>query len=273
MKTKNITNIIVLTIAAVFVLLPLYWLFVTAFTPEDEITRMPPRIIPARLTLQNFNRLLFQISADRPLLRWFFNSLYIAVIITVICLFISSLAAYAFARKNFIGGTLLFSLFIGTMMIPGEITMVPLYLLMKELKLIDSHLAIILPALPAPFAIFMLKQFIQELPVDMEEAAKLDGCNDFQIYFRIVLPLMKPALTALGIFIFITQWNMFIWPLIVLNTTSKFTLQVGLATLQEQHVREFGLLMAGAAIASIPIIIVFFSFQRFLIRGLGSMRT
>ncbi|MFA5858688.1 MAG: carbohydrate ABC transporter permease [Elusimicrobiota bacterium] len=264
-KYKNLINYVVLTLIGILVFLPLYWLFITAITPEAEITRMPPRIFPQHLTLENFKRVFYA----APISRWFLNSLLITFIVTLYTLFSASMAAYAFARKSFPGNKFLFALVLGSVMIPSQIVMVPLYLMVRQMNLVDSYWAVILPALPQPFAIFMLKQFIQELPVDIEEAARLDGCSDFMIYWRIILPLIKPVLAALAIFVFITEWNSFIWPLVVLNSPDKFTLSVGLATLQEQQVRDYGLLMAGATISAVPIVFIFFSFQRFLMRGLG----
>jgi multiple sugar transport system permease protein len=264
--------IVLLLCGAIVVLLPTYWMFVTAFTPEEDIIRMPPRMIPKRPTFENFERIFVFTDPKKSLPRWFLNSTIVAVSVTISSLFVSALAAYAFARKKFYGREILFYLFIATMMIPGEILTIPMFLLVKKLNLLDTLWAIILPAIPAPFGIFMLRQFMQDIPYDIEEAARIDGCSDLTIFFRIILPLTIPALTALGIFTFITQWNMFLWPLIVLSSPEKYTLQVGLATLQEQHVRDYGMLMAGASIASIPIIIIFFAFQRYFVRGLAAIR-
>ncbi len=270
-KYRNIIYYIILVSVGIFVFLPLYWLFITSITPENSITKMPPDFIPKAVTLENFRRVFYL----APLARWFVNSLIISIFVTAFTLLSASMAAYAFAKKTFPGNKTIFAIIIASMMVPGQVVMIPLYLMVRDLHLVNSYWAVILPALPQPFAIFMLRQFIQDLPVDIEEAARIDGCSEFGIYWRIILPLIKPALAALGIFIFITEWNSFIWPLVVLNSPEKFTLSVGLATLQEQQVRDFGLLMAGATISAIPIIAIFFSFQRFLIRGLslGSLRT
>ncbi|MCX7716014.1 MAG: carbohydrate ABC transporter permease [Endomicrobia bacterium] len=269
---NNFVFIVLLLCGACLVLLPTYWMFLTAFTPEEEIIKMPPSLLPKKITLENFRRIFILADPKRSVGRWFINSTIVAVSVTVTSLFVSSLAAYSFARKKFKGRELLFYLFVATMMIPGEILTIPMFLLVKKLNLLDTLWAVILPAIPAPFGIFMLRQFMQDIPYDIEEAARIDGCSELTIFFRIILPLTIPALTALGIFMFITQWNMFLWPLIVLSDATKYTLQVGLASLQEQHVRDFGLLMAGASIASIPIIILFFTFQRYLVRGLASIR-
>jgi len=271
-KQNRLIVIILLLCGAIVALLPTYWMFVTAFTPEEDIIRMPPRMIPQRPTFENFRKIFLLTDPKKSLSKWFLNSAIVSVTVTLTSLFVSALAAYSFARKKFYGKEILFYLFISTMMIPGEILTIPMFLLVKKLNLLDTLWAIILPAIPAPFGIFMLRQFMQDIPYDIEEAARIDGCSDLTIFFRIILPLTIPALTALGIFTFITQWNMFLWPLIVLSSPEKYTLQVGLATLQEQHVRDYGLLMAGASVASIPIIILFFVFQRYFVRGLAAIR-
>lgn len=270
-KNKPVV-VILLLLGAVLVLLPTYWMFLTAFTPEEEIIKMPPSLIPKKVTLENFKRIFVLSDPRRSIVKWFLNSTIVAVSVTITSLFVSSLAAYAFARKRFKGREFLFYLFVSTMMIPGEVLTIPMYLLVRKLNLLDTLWAVILPAIPAPFGIFMLRQFMQDIPYDIEEAARIDGCSELTIFFKIILPLTIPALTALGIFMFITQWNMFLWPLIVLSDPSKYTLQVGLASLQEQHVREFGMLMAGASTAAVPIIILFFAFQKYLVRGLASIR-
>lgn len=273
MRKNNIAFIILLLCGAFVVLLPTYWMFLTAFTPEEEIIRMPPSLLPKKLTLENIKRIFVVTDPRKSVPNWFLNSLIVAATVTLVSLFVSALAAYSLARKKFKGREVLFYLFVSTMMIPGEILTIPLFLLVKKFGLLNTLWAVILPAIPAPFGIFMLRQFMQDIPYDIEEAARIDGCSELTIFFRIILPLTIPALTALGIFMFITQWNMFLWPLIVLSDPVKYTLQVGLATLQEQHVRDYGMLMAGATVASVPIIIIFLAFQKYLVRGLASMRS
>ncbi len=244
--------------------IPLTWLFITAFTPQDFIVRMPPKINIALLSLQNFIKLFER----GQVFIWFFNSLYIACFVTVFNLFFSSLAGYTLAKKIFPGRKTIFWMIISTMMIPGQVTLVPIFIMMTKMRLLDTHAALILPQVVSVFSIFLMKQYIQTLPSELEDAARIDGCSEFSVFWRIILPLCRPVLAVLGIFIFVGNWNNFLWPLIMLNTPGKFTIQVGLSTLQEQFTTDYGILMAGAAFAAVPMIIVFLSFQKHFIKGL-----
>jgi multiple sugar transport system permease protein len=249
---------------AVLSFIPLTWLFITAFTPQDFIVRMPPKINLTLMSLENFINLFER----GQILRWFFNSFYIACFVTVFNLFFSSLAGYTLAKKIFPGRRAIFWMIISTMMIPGQVTLVPIFIMMTKMRLLDTHAALILPQVVSVFSIFLMKQYIQTLPSELEDAARIDGCSEFSVFWRIILPLCRPVLAVLGIFIFVTNWNNFLWPLIMLNTPAKFTMQVGLATLQEQFATDYGILMAGAAFAAVPMIAIFLAFQKHFIKGL-----
>lgn len=249
---------------AIISLFPLIWMFQTAFSSPEAITKIPPQFIIREYTLNNFRDLF----SHSKILIWFCNSLLISLLVTVVHLFFDSLAGYAFSRKKFSGDKVLFWMIIATMMIPGQILIVPLYIMMSKFHLIDSLWAVILPGLAGPFGIFMIKQYLEGLPKSIEDAARIDSCSEFGIYWHIILPLCRPVLCVLAIFVFMTHWNAFLWPLIVLNSFTHYTLPVGLATLQEKQILDYGLLMAGASISALPMIIVFFFFQKYLVKGI-----
>lgn len=200
--------------------------------------------------------------------KWFFNSIYIAVIVTFGILLFDSMAGYVLAKKRFPGRNLIFWVIIATMMIPGQVTLVPLFFMVGKLELMNTHWALILPDLAMVFGVFLMRQFMYSIPDELLEAAKMDGASEWKTYWTVVLPLAKPGLAALGIFTFMSVWNSFLWPIIVLNNEALYTLPVGLKTLQDANLASFKLLMSGAAITAIPMIIVFILFQRHFVKGL-----
>jgi multiple sugar transport system permease protein len=249
---------------AVLSLLPMMWMFTSAFTPSSALVKMPPQVSIKNFSIANFTALL----KKAPLLpRWFLNTALIASVATVANLIFDTMAGYAFAKMDFPGRELIFWAILSTMMIPSQVTLVPMFLLINKLHWYDSYAAILVPGMCQTFGIFMMKQFIQTLPADLEDAARVDGCSEIGIWWRIILPLCKPGMAVLGISIFMGQWKSFLWPLIVLKTERKFLLEQGLTTLQQQFFTDYGVLMSGAALAAIPMIIVFFFFQRYLIEG------
>ncbi|MCX7919038.1 MAG: carbohydrate ABC transporter permease [bacterium] len=276
---------------------PVIWMFLTAFTQKDLLVKMPPEISLRGFTFDNFVRLyeysqiplvstgswlaswLPKFLVDMKvgiIVRWFLNSLFLACVNTGFNLFFDSLAGYSFAKRRFPGNKFLFWMILSTMMVPGQVTLVPLFLMMINLGLLDSYLALILPSIAGVFGIFLMKQYIQSLPSDLEEAGRIDGCSEFGIFWRIILPLCKPVLAVLGIFIFVGNWNNFLWPLIILKSEKMYTLQVGLAILQQlqEHGVDYGIRMAGAVVAAVPILIVFLFMQKYFIKGLtiGSVK-
>lgn len=200
--------------------------------------------------------------------KWFFNSIYIAVVVTIGILLIDSMAGYVLAKKRFPGRNLIFWIIISTMMIPGQVTLVPLFIMVGNLNLMDTHWALILPDLSMVFGVFLMRQFMYSIPDELLEAARMDGASEWRTFWTVVLPLARPGLAALGIFTFMNVWNSFLWPIIVLNTAELYTLPVGLKTLQDANLASFKLLMSGAAVAAIPMIIVFILFQRYFVKGL-----
>lgn len=267
-KRKKLLVIGLLAAWAAVSLFPMIWMFYTAFLTPDAIKTGE---LSVSMSLDSFTfgniTALFKHS---KIGRWFFNSVLICVVVTAVHLLFDAMAGYAFARGNFPGGNGLFWLVIGTMMVPGQVIIIPTFILITRMGLTDSMWGVILPALAGPFGIFMMRQFMLSIPRDLEEAARIDGCGEFGIFFRVILPLSMPALSTLGIFIFVTHWNAFLWPLVVLYSPDKYTLPVGLATLQGQHIHDYGLLMAGASAGALPMILAFLFFSRFFIKGMQS---
>lgn len=274
--------LLLLTIVAVISLFPLYWLFVTALTPASSTVQIPPQLIPKNPTLENITEMI-RISGTGELnvlntgwiirmprlLLWFFNTAWITLFSTAFHVLFDAMAGYAFAKRKFPGSRVLFWMILAALMIPGQVTLVPLYLMITKMGLPNTYTGVILPGLADVIGIFLLKQFMQTLPSELEEAARVDGASEWTIFTRIIMPLSKPALAVTAIFAFQRYWNSFLWPLIVLQDPDLFTLQVGLSYI---HTSEFGtnygLLMAGAALAAVPMIIFFFAFQKYFMQGL-----
>ncbi|MGB4338182.1 MAG: carbohydrate ABC transporter permease [Bacillota bacterium] len=263
-KAWDVAAILIVTALAIMSLMPLYWMVSTAFTQPTLVVKMPPDLIPSRPTLHNFRDLFTR----RLLGRWTLNSAIVAVSVTVAQLFVASLAGYAFAKKEFIGRNLLFWLYIGSMMVPGQVTLIPRYILMARMHLTNTYAGLILPSVAAPLGVFLMKQFMQTIPGEIIDAGRIDGASEFGVFTRLIVPLSKPAMAVLGIFTFVGEWNDFLWPLVITNSSEMRTLQVGLAMLQEEVPMAFGTLMAGATYAAIPITLVFLLFQRYFLKGL-----
>jgi len=273
---------VLLIFVAITSLFPLYWLFNTSLTPATLTVKLPPDIIPANATLNNFVAVVRSSGVSKiaipgtdevwhvpRIYLWFVNTAFITLLSTAVHLLFDSMAGYAFAKRKFPGSNVLFVMILAALMIPPQVTLVPLYLMITQWKLVNTYAGVILPGLADVIGIFLLKQYIQTLPGELEEAARMDGASEWTIFTKIILPLTTPALAVTAIFSFQRYWNSFIWPLIVLQNPDMFTLQVGLAYV---HTGEFGtnygLLLAGAALAAIPMIIFFFAFQRYFMQGL-----
>ncbi len=252
------------TLAGVLSLFPLYWLFVTSLSPQQFIVKVPPELLPTDLTFQNYQRLF----NTTPVVRWLVNTLLIAGVITLFHLLFDSMAGYAFAKRVFPGRNVLFWLVLSTLTVPAQVTLIPVFFLLKNLNLLDSYPGVILPGFADVFGVFLMKQYIQTLPSELESAGRVDGASEWQIYRHIILPLCAPALAVLAIFTFQRYWNGFILPLVVLRDSFKYPIQVGLATLQGEFNTDYGMLMTGAAVAAIPMMIVFFAFQRYFVEGI-----
>lgn len=257
---------LVLLPLAFIIIVPLLYMATMAFTTEANQFVLPINWIPQPPTLQNFNKIF----ADPllPLGRWFVNSLIVASVGTIIILIVSSLSGYAFARLEFPGKDLLFSLLLFSLMIPAAITLIPAFLLLRDLKLLDTYHAIWWPAAASVTGIFLLRQHFYSIPRELEDAARVDGANRFRIYWQVCLPLVRGALIALAIFSFLGLWNDLFWPLIVLNKQPNLTLPIGLVVLQQGSYIQRGLAFAGAFVATIPVFIFYIIFQRQIIAGI-----
>lgn len=248
------------------VIVPLVYMATMAFTLESQQLNFPIRWIPDPPTLNNFYTIF--VDPMLPIVRWFGNSLLIATVGTLFVMALSSLSGYAFARLQFPGKDFLFSLLLFSLMIPAAITLIPIFLLMRDLKLLNSYFAIWLPAAASITGIFLLRQHFYSIPTELEDAARVDGANRFRIFWQISLPLVRGALVALFIFSFLGLWNDLFWPLIVLSDRPMLTLPVGLIVIQQGSYIQRGLAFAGAFIASTPVIIFYAFFQRKIIAGI-----
>ena len=256
---------LVLTGWAVVSIFPLYWMVTTALKPPTVVMSLPPQWIPTSVSLNNFREAF----ANSPVARWTVNSLLMALSVTAFQLLFATMAGYGFAKKRFPGRELLFWIYVSSMMIPGFALIIPLFTLMTRFGLVNSYLGLIAPGLSAPFGVFLMRQFIQTLPTELIEAATIDGCSELGVFKNIILPLSKPGLAVLGIFVFMGQWNAFFWPMIVINSAQMMPLTVGFALLANRELRvNYGALMAAGTYMALAQVIVFFSFQRYFVQGI-----
>lgn len=280
---RNLSRAVLLTLltaCAVVSLFPLYWLFTTALSPASATVKLPPSLLPIPPTLQNFADIVrysgrgtlsllgFSLTMPRMVL-WFVNTAALALISTAFHVLFDTMAGYAFAKRKFPGSRVLFSMVLAALMIPGQVTLVPLYLMIARMGLVDTFAGMLLPGLADVIGIFLMKQYIQTLPSEMEEAARIDGASEWQTFVKVIVPLAAPAMAVTAIFSFQRYWNAFLWPLVILQSPDLFTLQVGLSYIYNSEFgTNYSLLMSGAALASIPMILFFFSFQRYFMQGL-----
>ncbi len=262
MKKTGLHFFLVLT--AIATLFPFWWMVVAAFMPDGQAMVYPPKILPQPFTTDQF-RLLFN---RLNMARYFFNSLLLSVVVTAISLFFNSMAGYAFAKYRFKGKNQLFKLLLSSMIIPAQVTMLPLFLMLKSIGLINTYGAIIVPGLANIFGIFLIRQYALGIPDSLIEAARIDGASDFQIYYRIILPLCLPILVTLGLFTFLGVWNDFLWPLIALTDNRMYTLPVALANLMGEHTKDPELMMAGSLLTTLPVVMIFLFLQKYYIRGI-----
>ncbi len=247
-------------------LAPFIFSFLSSFKTFSDVLSYPPTIIPSPWIISNYQTILSNGSFER----WLFNSFAFAIGVMVFNVLFSSMAGYALARMRFPGRNILFYATLGVMLIPLPITMIPKFLTMDSLHLVNTYLALLLPYAAQPFSVFLMIQFLKALPREVEEAAMIDGASRLRTFFQIVVPLVKPALTAVAILSFQGAWNEFTWSLLVLNSPDMYTLPIGLLFFKGAHFTEYNLLLAGSMFNTIPILIVFFIFQRYFIEGVAS---
>jgi multiple sugar transport system permease protein len=250
-------HLLLMPTALLFVL-PLVWMIMTSFMPDSDINRFPPRFLPSRISLAGYSGLF----TDSDILRWLLNTTVVAGAGVLSHLVLCSLAGYGFARLRFVGRGAAFFLLVATIMVPIQLLMIPTFVMFSRLHLINTLSAAIVPWLASAFGIFLMRQFFLSLPVELEDAARLDGCSRLQVFLRIVLPLAKPALATLAIFTLLGSWNDLIWPLIAISDDKWYTLQLGLANFQGQRRTEWQLLMAGNVVATLPLLVGFVVAQK-----------
>ena len=265
-KFRVILGYTILVLIAISMLYPFFAMVNLAFVPENEIFSNPEKLVHTNLTLENFKNVFVEL----PLLRYFTNSLIVATLTTAGQVVISAFAGYSFARLKFKWRDGIFLGFLITMLIPPQVNIIPLFFLMRELHLVDSYQALILPGLFGGFGVFLMRQYFLNYPRDLEEASKIDGCNIFQSFLKIALPLAMPTVATLAIFTFVTTWNSFLWPLIITNSESMRTLPVGLAIFKGsfREITMWGELLACSVICTIPVIIVFLAGKKYFINDI-----
>lgn len=273
MRTKRATRLwqslfyfFVIALSVVTVV-PFLFMASTSFTKSFTMMTYPPTLIPDNPSLDNYFEIIFVF--QRGLFpRWFFNTVFTTALITVGSLFLNTLSGYIFAKKEFYGRDILFTLLLATMMVPVAVVLIPSFQIIRLFGLFNTYWALIIPALATPFGIFMMRQFISSLPTELIEVAKIDGARELRIFWAIIVPLSTPGMAALGIFTVMNAWNAFLWPLIVLRANEMRTLVVGLATVQSEFNINYGLVMAGSVLTVLPLLVIYVIFQPYFVEGL-----
>lgn len=255
---------LLLTVLALIVLYPLLFTFFSSFMTEREVSNYPPPIFPSQLYMGNFLKAI----ATVPVPRFILNSFIVSAAITISQIVTSSMAAYAFSFLRFRGKNALFMLFLSTMMIPWEVTIIPNYLTIKSLNWMDSYQGLVVPFMAGAFGVFLLRQFFMQLPHELFDAAKIDGCGHMRNFFTMVLPLSKPALSTLGVYVFLTHWNSYLWPLLITNRATMRTVQIGVAMLQFEEVMSWNLILAGVSLVLLPSLLLLAFGVKQLVRGI-----
>ncbi len=255
---------VLLALLVIIMLGPYLYIFSSSFKETYTLISIPPQLIPEQFVWDNYTYILNEL----PFSLWFFNTILVALLVTVGTVLIDALAAYAFAKKQFWGRDFLFGLMLATIMIPGALLLIPAFLITNWLGLLNSYGGLIIPALANVLGVFLLRQFMQTIPEELEHAARIDGCSDFGVFWRIILPLSAPALATLSIVVFTSQWNNLVWPLVVLNDKDLYTLPLGLALLRSEFQVNYGITSASAFLSVVPLLIVFLFLQRYFLEGL-----
>lgn len=259
-----IANIIVIFFA-IANLFPLYWLFTSSLKNSSDVLKMPPDWIPQKVTLDNY----IEVFKNQPALKWTMNSIVVAMGTTILVIIVSSLAAYAFSKLNFYGKNVIYLLFISSLMIPKEVMIVPLYRIIESMGLGNTLSGMIWPNVATAFGVFMLKGFFDTIPDSLREAAIIDGASEFDVFRKVMLPIIKPGIGALFILSFVQIWNDYLWQLVIGRDKEMKTLMVGVATLMQDLSPNFAYKMAGATVAAIPMLIIFIFFQNYFTRGIS----
>jgi len=263
-KWGNVALHIVLIIGSLIMLLPFFWMLSTSLKESSEIFTYPPTWIPSEIAWGNYEDALTALPFDR----FYFNSLFVSTSVTILQIITSSLAAFAFARLKFKGRDTLFILYLGALMIPFPVLLIPNFIIVNRLDWLDTYWALIVPPAFSAFSTFLLRQHFKTLPMDLDEAARLDGATSLRIWWSIIMPMSKTTVAAIGIFVFLNTWNDFLWPLVVTNSTEMETVPVGLNSFQGQYSVRWNLLMAAAVVAMVPVLVVYAFAQNWFIKGI-----
>ncbi|MCD6120648.1 MAG: carbohydrate ABC transporter permease [Spirochaetales bacterium] len=256
---------VLIIIFAILDIFPLYWAITGGFKYNHDLLRMPPQWFPLNPTLTNYKDIYWGTNA----LRWTFNSFYISISTTLLIVIIGSMAAYSLAKLKFFGNRIIFLIFVGALMVPKQILIVPLFkLIVTNFRLMGTYTGVILPNVAMTFGVFLLKQFMDGIPDEIRESAKIDGANELRIFISLIIPMAKPAIGALFIIQFVRVWNDYLWQLVMINKDTMKTLQVGIASMQNELIPNMAYKMAGVTAAAIPMLIVFIIFQRFFTKGI-----
>lgn len=268
MKSVAVNGLLLL--AALLAIFPLVWMVSVSFMPTGAASTLPPPLWPKDPTLDHYRQLL----RDGGIGRAFGNSLGLAVAATLLSTCFNTLAGYAFAKLRFAGRDRLFALLVAALVIPGQVAMLPLFLMLKQMGLVNSYAGVLIPGLAGIFGIFLVRQYARGIPDELIEAARMDGAGEFRTFWFVILPVLKPVLVTLAVFAFLGSWNDFMWPLIVLTDGELHTLPVALASLSREHVQDSELMMAGAVITVLPVLLLFLALQRYYMQGLmmGSVK-
>ena len=262
---RKVLLYIVLILIAVIMVVPFLWMLSTSLKTQYDAVKIPPVWIPDPPRWENYVKLF----TEQPMFQFMLNTIKIVFFVVLGQLFFSSLAAYSFARISFKGRNVVFFFYIATLMVPGQVTMIPTYLMFAKAGLTDNHLALILPAFFSAFGVFLLRQFFMSLPRELEEAAEIDGCNPFMTYWRIMLPLVVPAMLTLGVFTLMNTWNDYMGPLIYLSSPEKYTMTLGIAYFKGVYTTQWNLVMAGSIVSVVPILIAYLCAQKYFIEGIA----
>ncbi|MBI1299798.1 ABC transporter permease subunit [bacterium] len=252
---------------SIMTVVPFLFMFSTSFTESYSMMTYPPTLIPSNPTLENYYEVLF-VFQNGLFPRWFLNTVFTTAAITIGSLLLNTLSGYIFAKKDFFGKQVLFTLLLSTMMVPVAVVLIPSFQIIRMLNLFNTYWALIIPALATPFGIFMMRQFITTLPSDLIEVAKIDGAGELRIFWSIIVPLSTPGMAALGIFTMMNAWNAFLWPLVVLRSNEMRTLVVGLAGVQGEFSVNYGMVMAGSVLTVLPLLMLYLFFQPYFVEGL-----
>jgi multiple sugar transport system permease protein len=255
-----------LVTGAVLTLLPLLWMVSASLMPTGSAMSVPPRLLPSSVTMEHYRELFTRLNLARSAA----NSALLASAITVVSLLLNSMAGYAFAKFHFPGRDRLFRILLAALVIPGQVSMLPLFLMLKAMGLVNTYGGVIIPGMASIFGIFLVRQYVLSIPGSLLDAARIDGAGEFRIYWSLVLPACRPILVTLALFTFMGAWSDFLWPLIVLTDSDMYTLPVALANLLGEHVQDTELMMAGAVLTVLPVVVLFVSLQRYYIAGILS---